>query len=152
MGANSRLDDLHAGILSAKLHHLDDWNDARRKWAARYSTGLKAARNIITPFEKPGYRHVFHLYVVETRKPVQRELLFKFLLEKGIDVKKHYPIAIFQQDGFPWGKKAKIARPIKNAERNAATCISLPMFPEITEAEVDFVIAAITEWNNNLPR
>src|SRR5499427_9073717 len=60
-GFNSRLDDLHAGILSAKLKHIDEWNDLRRKWAARYTAGLKNAGNFTLPYEVPGNRHVFHL-------------------------------------------------------------------------------------------
>src|SRR5512133_1268023 len=63
MGYNSRLDDIHAGVLSAKLRHIDEWSDLRRKWAARYSACLKSARNFTLPTELPGYRHVYHLYV-----------------------------------------------------------------------------------------
>lgn len=147
MGYNSRLDDIHAGILSAKLKHLDAWNDLRRKWAARYSAGLASAANVTLPYEKPGYRHVYHLYVIETRLPEQRDQLLKFLNDNGIDAKCHYPIAIHQQEGYPWGKPARIAGPIPNAERNAACCISLPMYPELTEEEVDYVIAKVLEWD-----
>jgi len=147
MGYNSRLDDLHAGVLSAKLKHLDRWNDERRKWAARYSAGLAAARNLTLPFERPGYRHVYHLYVIETRLPDQRDPLLKYLNDNGIDAKCHYPIAIHQQQGYPWGKPARIAGSIANAERNAACCISLPMYPELTEEEVDYVIAKVLEWD-----
>ncbi len=67
-GFNSRLDDLHAGVLSAKLKHIDEWNDQRRKWAARYTAGLAGAKNFTLPYEAPGYRHVFHLYVIETKQ------------------------------------------------------------------------------------
>src|SRR6266581_2535478 len=69
MEYNSRLDDIHAGVLSAKLKHIDEWNDSRRRCAARYSACLKDARNLTLPYEIPGYRHVFHLYVIETRRP-----------------------------------------------------------------------------------
>src|SRR2546428_9763796 len=84
-GFNSRLDDLHAGILSAKLKHIDAWNDLRRKWAARYTAGLKSAKNFTLPTELNGYRHVFHLYVIETRKPEQRDQFLKFLNDSGVD-------------------------------------------------------------------
>src|ERR1041384_3480514 len=83
-GFNSRLDDLHAGVLSAKLKHIDEWNDLRRQWAGRYSAGLKNCRNLELPVELPGYRHVFHLYVVETKKPEQRDPFLKFLNDAGI--------------------------------------------------------------------
>lgn len=149
MGYNSRLDDIHAGVLSAKLKHIDEWNDLRRKWSARYTACLKEARNFTLPYEVPGYRHVFHLYVIETKKPEHRDELLKFLAGSGIDAKCHYPIAIHQQEGYPWGKQARIAGPIPNSERNAACCISLPMFPELTQPEVDFVIEKTLEWDRN---
>ena len=150
-GFNSRLDDLHAGILSAKLKHIDAWNDLRRQWAARYTAGLKGAKNFTLPTERRGYRHVFHLYVIETRTPEQRDALLKFLNDSGIDAKTHYSIVIHQQAGYPWDKGARIVGSLANAERNAATCISLPMFPELTGPEVDYVIAKTLEWDKAQP-
>src|SRR3989449_899735 len=146
-GFNSRLDDLHAGVLSAKLKHIDAWNDNRRKWAARYTAGLTGAKNFTLPTELPGYRHVFHLYVIETKKPEHRDQLVDFLVKNNIDAKTHYSIAIHQQAGYPWGKGARIVGSIANAERNAATCVSLPMFPELTAEEVDYVVAKTLEWD-----
>lgn len=146
-GYNSRLDDIHAAVLSAKLKHIDDWNALRRKWSARYSAGLKDASSFTLPYEMPDFYHVYHLYVIETKKPEHRDPLLNFLNENGIDAKCHYPIAIHQQEGYPWGKEARIAGPIPNSERNAATCISLPMFPELTEQEVDFVVGKVLEWD-----
>ena len=146
-GFNSRLDDLHAGVLSAKLKHIDKWNDDRRKWAARYTAGLQGAKNFTLPTELPGYRHVFHLYVIETKKAEQRDQLVDFLVKNGIDAKTHYSIAIHKQAGYPWGKDARINGSVENAERNAATCVSLPMFPELTAEEVDYVIAKVKEWD-----
>jgi len=147
MGFNSRLDDIHAGVLSAKLKCIDGWNDLRRKWSARYSACLKDARHITLPFEAPGHRHIFHLYVIETLRAEHRDPFLKFLNDNGVDAKCHYPIAIHQQQGYPWGKQARIAGPIPNAERNAACCISLPMFPELTAEEVDYVIEKVLEWD-----
>ena len=149
-GFNSRLDDLHAGVLSAKLKHIDETNDLRRKWSARYSACLKDARNITLPYAAPGYHHVFHLYVVETKQPEHRDPLLDFLNKNGVDAKCHYPIAIHQQEGYPWGKQARITGPIPNAERNAACCVSLPMFPELTPEEVDYVIGKTLEWDRTV--
>ena len=146
-GYNSRLDDLHAAVLSAKLKHIHDWSDLRRKWAGRYSQGLAVAKNITLPYETPAYRHVYHLYVIETLRPEHRDRLLQFLNDEGIDAKCHYPIAIHQQEGYPWGREARIAGPIPNSERNAACCISLPMFPELTEEEVDYTIDRVLEWD-----
>ncbi|MBZ5584741.1 MAG: DegT/DnrJ/EryC1/StrS family aminotransferase [Acidobacteriia bacterium] len=148
-GYNSRLDDLQAAVLSAKLKHIDDWNALRRKWAARYSACLHDAAALTLPYEAPGYYHVYHLYVVETKKPQHRDSLLGFLNENGIDAKCHYPIAIHQQEGYPWGKPARIPEPVANSERNAACCISLPMFPELTAEEVDYVIGKVLEWNQS---
>ena len=146
-GFNSRLDDLHAGVLSAKLKHIHAWNDDRIKWAARYTAGLASAQNFTLPSVRPGYRHVFHLYVIETKKAAHRDQLVDFLVQNGVDAKTHYSIAIHQQDGYPWGKGARIVGSVTNAETNAATCISLPMYPELTAEEVDYVVAKVLEWD-----
>jgi dTDP-4-amino-4,6-dideoxygalactose transaminase len=146
-GFNSRLDDLHAGVLSAKLKHIAEWSEQRRKWAARYTAGLASAKNFVLPYEAPGNYHVYHLYVIETKRPEHRDPLMDLLNSKGVDAKCHYPIAIHQQEGYPWGKQARVAGPVPNSERNAACCISLPMFPELTEQEVDATIDALLEWD-----
>jgi dTDP-4-amino-4,6-dideoxygalactose transaminase len=147
IGYNSRLDDLQAGVLSAKLKHIDEWSDQRRVWAARYTKGLAGATTFTLPYEMPGYKHVYHLYVIETKNPAHRDELLKFLNDEGVDAKCHYPIAIHQQEGYPWGHGARIVGSIANAERNAACCISLPMFPELTAEEVDYTIAKVLEWD-----
>ena len=146
-GFNSRLDDIQAGVLSAKLKHIHQWNNQRIKWAARYTKGLKGATNFDLPYAKPGYRHGWHLYVIETKDPAQRDKLVEFLVKNGIDAKTHYSIAIHQQAGFPWGKGARVVGPLTNVEKNAATCVSLPMYPELKAEEVDYVVAKCREWD-----
>lgn len=145
-GFNSRLDDLHAGILSAKLKHIREWSDRRIEIAAQYTEGLKGCDFLDLPYTRPGYRHVFHLYMIETKNPADRNRLLKYLNDNGIDAKTHYSIAIHQQDGFPWGKKARVVGPLPNAEKNAASCISLPMYPELTQEEIDYVIDTVRAW------
>ena len=135
-GFNSRLDDLHAAILSVKLRHITKWTDRRREIAARYTKGLEGT-SFVLPYEPPGYRHAFHLYVIEHPK---RDELEKFLVEAGVDVKLHYPIAIHKQAGYPWGKLADASPDVPECERNAARCVSLPMFPELTDSEIDYTI------------
>jgi dTDP-4-amino-4,6-dideoxygalactose transaminase len=146
-GFNSRLDDIHAAVLSAKLKHIDAWNDLRRKWAARYTAGLKEVKNLTLPYETPGGRHVFHLYVVETKDAAKRDGFLKYLNDAGVDAKTHYSIAIHKQAGYPWGKPARVVGSVANAEYNAAACISLPMFPELTAQEVDFVTEKVLQWD-----
>jgi dTDP-4-amino-4,6-dideoxygalactose transaminase len=145
MGYNSRLDDLHAGVLSVKLRHITRWTDRRRAIAARYTEGLKGT-SLTLPTEPAGYRHVYHLYVVEHPR---RDDLEKFLLAAGVDAKLHYPIAIHQQAGYPWGKRADLNPNVPLSERNAATCLSLPMFPELTDDEVDYTIDQCIRWDRS---
>jgi dTDP-4-amino-4,6-dideoxygalactose transaminase len=142
-GFNSRLDDLHAAVLSVKLKHITRWTDRRREIAARYTRGLQGT-SFVLPVEPEGYRHVYHLYVIEHPK---RDDLEKHLINAGVDAKLHYPIAIHKQEGYPWGKLADAAPVVPLSERNAAQCLSLPMFPELTDAEVDIAIAACVEWD-----
>jgi dTDP-4-amino-4,6-dideoxygalactose transaminase len=142
MGFNSRLDDLHAAILGVKLRHIRKWSDRRREIAARYTKGLQGT-SFSLPHEPAGYRHVYHLYVIEHPK---RASLEKALLDAGVDAKLHYPIAIHQQAGYPWGKLADAKPVVPNCERNAAQCVSLPMFPELTESEIDYTIDQCVKW------
>jgi dTDP-4-amino-4,6-dideoxygalactose transaminase len=95
----------------------------------------------------PGYRHFFHLYVVETKKPAWRDQLVDFLVKNNVDAKTHYSIAIHQQAGYPWGKQARIVGSVAQAESNAARCVSLPIYPELTADEVDYVISKVKEWD-----
>jgi dTDP-4-amino-4,6-dideoxygalactose transaminase len=143
MGYNSRLDDLHAAILNVKLKQITRWTDRRREIAARYARGLERT-SLTLPCEPSGYRHVYHLYVVEHS---ERDSLEAFLLAAGIDVKLHYPIAIHQQEGYPWGMPADPNPTVPNCEKNAATCLSLPMFPELTDEEVDYTIEQCVKWD-----
>jgi dTDP-4-amino-4,6-dideoxygalactose transaminase len=141
-GFNSRLDSLHAAVLSVKLKHITEWSDRRIEVARLYSKGLKDT-GLKLPVTLTGYRHVFHLYVIETPK---RDAMLKFLNDSGIDAKTHYPIAIHQQDGFPWGKDVDMSFTLPNAEANAATCISLPMYPELQQDEIDYTIEKCIEF------
>ncbi len=146
-GFNSRLDDLQAGVLSAKMKHITEWTDQRIAIARLYDAGLAGCRHIDLPYAKPGYRHVYHLYVVETKDPARRDALLSFLKDNGIDAKTHYSIAIHRQEGFPWGKPYRIVGAVSNAEKNAASCVSLPMFPELQPEEIQYVIDKVREWD-----
>jgi dTDP-4-amino-4,6-dideoxygalactose transaminase len=147
-GFNSRLDDLQAGVLSAKMKHITAWTDQRIAWAKYYDKGLAGVKSFKLPYATPGYRHVFHLYVLETADEATRDAMVKFLQDAGIDAKTHYSIAIHKQDGFPWGKGCRIVGSLENAEHNAQTCVSLPLYPELKQEEADYVIAKCIEWDN----
>jgi len=78
----------------------------------------------------------------------KRDHLAQFLVAAGIDAKMHYPIAIHKQEGYPWNKLADPNPHVPNAEANAAQCVSLPMFPELTAEEVNYTIAKVKEWDS----
>jgi dTDP-4-amino-4,6-dideoxygalactose transaminase len=145
LGYNSRLDDIHAAVLSVKLKELDKWNDLRRARAREYDAGL-AGTSLKLPTVRTGFRHIFHLYIVETE---HRDDLQAFLLNKDIRALTHYPIAIHEQEGYPWGQTARISGSLEHTERSAACVLSLPMFPELTSDEVMLVIAGIKEWEKS---
>ena len=144
IGYNSRLDELHAAVLSVKLKHLDQWSDRRRAIAKMYDEGL-AGTSLKLPFTLPGYRHVYHLYVIETE---DRDGLQAFLDARGITALTHYPIAIHQQEGYPWGRPARISRSLDHTAHSAAQVLSLPMYPELTNEEVQTVIDAVRAWES----
>jgi len=146
-GFNSRLDDIQAGVLSAKMKVISKLSDQRIAWARVYDEALKDCEAFTLPYNKPGYRHVYHLYVIEVKDPSKRDALVSFLQDNGIDAKTHYSIAIHNQEGFPWGKECEIRGSLENAEQNAATCVSLPMFPELKQEEIDYVIEKVLEWD-----
>ncbi|MEJ2007072.1 MAG: DegT/DnrJ/EryC1/StrS family aminotransferase [Acidobacteriota bacterium] len=145
LGYNSRLDDIHAAVLSVKLKELDKWNDLRRERAKEYDAGL-ANTSLKLPTVRPGFRHIFHLYIVETE---HRDDLQAYLKSKGIRALTHYPIAIHQQEGYPWGQTARISGSLEHTERSAAQVLSLPMFPELTSEEAKLVIEGIQEWEKS---
>jgi len=142
IGYNSRLDELHAAVLSVKLKHLDKWNDLRRARAKEFDAGL-AGTSLTLPYALPGYRHIYHLYVVETD---DRDGLQAYLQSQGITALTHYPIAIHQQEGYPWGRPARISGSLRHTERSAARVLSLPMYPELTSEEVKYTVEAIKAW------
>jgi dTDP-4-amino-4,6-dideoxygalactose transaminase len=142
MGYNSRLDDLHAGMLSVKLRKLDEWTDRRHEIAEQYTEGLKDT-GLKLPYAAPGYRHAYHLYVIETD---QRDAMLKYLNDAGVDAKTHYPIAIHQQEGYPWGKPADLNISLPLSEKSAASVISLPIYPELTQAEINYVMHTVRAW------
>ena len=142
MGYNSRLDDLHAAILSVKLPHVDEWSDRRREIAAVYTEAF-ADMGLKLPYETPGFKHVYHLYIVETDR---RDEMLAYLNGAGVDAKTHYPIAIHQQEGYPWAKPADLDVSLPLTEKSAASLISLPMFPELDQIEIDYVIDTVRAW------
>jgi dTDP-4-amino-4,6-dideoxygalactose transaminase len=146
-GFNSRLDDLQAGVLSAKMKHITALTDQRIALAKVYDEAFANVQTFKRPVARPGYRHVYHLYAIEVKDAAKRDAMVQFLQDAGIDAKTHYSIVIHKQAGFPWGKECAIAGSLDNAEHNALTCVSLPLFPELTGEEQAYVIAKVLEWD-----
>lgn len=140
LGTNARLDAIQAGFLSVKLAHLDSWNAERRRLAARYNQKLSGVPGVLLPHAAdPG--HVYHLYVVRVK---DRDGARRFLQERGISTGIHYPIPIHLQGAFADAGYGPGSFPV--TEMLAREIISLPMFPGLTDAEVDRVCGALTEW------
>jgi dTDP-4-amino-4,6-dideoxygalactose transaminase len=139
VGYNSRLDAMQAAILQAKLPHLDFWNEKRREISQRYSSQL--ASTVSVPVERPWGKHVYHLYILRTTR---RDELQAFLKGKGIASEVYYPLPPhlsvpcrnfgYKEGDFP------------QAELAARETLALPLYPELTLAQQDEVIAAVKEF------
>ncbi|HEY4689977.1 MAG TPA: DegT/DnrJ/EryC1/StrS family aminotransferase [Anaerolineae bacterium] len=138
-GWNSRLDELQATILRVKLRYLDADNARRRALAAIYDEMLPSS--IQKPIVRDGSEHVYHLYVI--RHP-RRDELARYLREKGIGTGIHYPIPIHLQPAYR-GRLGDIGS-LPETERAAREILSLPMYPELTEAQVRQVANAILSF------
>ena len=138
-GSTARLDEVQAAILRVKLKHLEDWNERRRALARRYIDGLRGI-DITLPTETPESRHVYHLFTVRLK---DREGVRTTLAERGIATGVHYPIPLHLQPVNTWMGLGEGAFP--ESERAAQEVLSLPLFPEMTEEQVDLVCGALRE-------
>lgn len=141
LGENSRLDTLQAGILSIKLKYLDKWNAARRTAAALYSQKLNGVGDLFLPQTMPYAEHIFHLYVVQT---AHRDDLLKFLKDNGVDCVIHYPVPMHMQKAYAHAKWKQGDFPV--TEKFAARILSLPMYAEITEEQINYVVETIKRF------
>ncbi len=138
IGVNSRLDPLQAAILSAKLPHLDADNARRAAIAARYSQGLDNL-GLTVPMVRADSRHVFHLYVIAADN---RVALMAALAKAGVGSALHYYPAIDRQDGYAQ-RVTVLGGGLPVTTRLSERIVSLPMYPELSDADVDAVIAAV---------
>ncbi len=139
-GWNSRLDTVQAAILLSKLERLPEWNANRQRAAARYAEKL-AGLPVRTPLTRPECMHVFHLYVIRTTR---RDGLSAFLGSRGISCGIHYPVPVHLQKAYTDLGYAPGAFPV--SEKCAGEILSLPMFPELNDAQVDYVCENIAEF------
>lgn len=139
-GNNSRLDELQAAFLAAKLPHLERMNVVRRRIAQLYTDGIKND-NVITPYVPEYAVPVWHIYGIRCK---DRDALERHLNDKGIGTNKHYPIPMHMQECYKDLNIPQGALPI--AEEISATELSLPMYYGMTDKEVQYVIDAINDF------
>ncbi|MEK7641482.1 MAG: DegT/DnrJ/EryC1/StrS family aminotransferase [Patescibacteria group bacterium] len=139
-GWNSRMDEIQAAILRVKLPLLGAANERRREIAAQYANSIKNPK-LILPTERPGAWHTYHLFVIRT---ADRDTLIKHLEQHSIGHGFHYKHPVHLQTAYEGlgGKKGDLP----NTEKAADEIISLPIFPELTDAEVDTVIKALNSF------
>jgi dTDP-4-amino-4,6-dideoxygalactose transaminase len=140
VGWNCRMDGIQAAVLDIKLRHLEKGNQLRRSHAAQYGTALEGLEEVITPVEAIFAKHVYHIYAIRVQK---RDEVMQQLGEKGIGCGVHYPVPIHLQEAYRSLGYRPGAFPI--AERCAAELVSLPMFPELTPAQVEMVTQHLKE-------
>jgi dTDP-3-amino-3,4,6-trideoxy-alpha-D-glucose transaminase len=134
-GWNSRLDTLQAALLLVKLPRLEGWNERRRQLAARYDQ-LLAGTDLVLPIEAEGRRHAYHLYVVRAR---WRDDLAGRLAEQGVQTLVHYPRPIHRHAAY-----RRLARHLPVSERLCDEVLSLPLYPEFRDDEVERVVEALS--------
>ncbi len=138
IGYNSRLDELQAVVLRHKLPHIDHYNAERRRAAERYDAGL-AQLGIETPVRDDTVTHVFHQYTVLSDR---REAIMEHLSAAGVASAIYYPVPLHRQPAFA---DAGAAPSLPQTERVAERCLSLPMFPELADAQIDRICGIIAE-------
>ena len=139
-GFNSRLDELQAAVLLAKLTYLDTWNDARRRIAEQYHARLRPEL-LAPPSDGGRARHVFHLYVIRTP---HRGALQEWLSGRGIHTQIHYPVPIHQQEAFRDVAALQAELPV--TDQVTREVLSLPIYPELTEEQLDWVIKSVNDF------
>lgn len=142
-GFNGRLDAIQAGILRIKLKHLPGWNGARRAKAEHYGRLLAATPGIECPRQAAYATTVYHLYVIHCD---ERDWLHNSLRQRGITTGFHYPLPLHLQKAYAHLGYAAGDFPV--AERSARRLLSLPMYPELHETQVEYVAACIREFQN----
>lgn len=140
-GLNSRMDTLQAAILLAKLPKLQQWNTQRIRNAEHYIDRLKNVSGLILPQVRTSTTHTFHLFVVQAK---QRNDLQAWLLQKGIQTIIHYPLALHNLQAYRHLSQQPESFPVANALQDRV--LSLPVFPELSTQEIDYVCENIKEF------
>lgn len=140
-GTNSRLDEMQAAFLRVKLPMLDKWNAARKEIASRYLSEIINPHIELPPLNSCEYEHVYHVFVIRCK---ERDLLEKYLNERGIGTVKHYPVPMHLQGAYEELGLVKGDLPI--AEEISDTVLSIPMYYGMSNDDVDYVINTINNF------
>ncbi|MDZ7262332.1 MAG: DegT/DnrJ/EryC1/StrS family aminotransferase [candidate division KSB1 bacterium] len=140
VGFNYRMEGMQGAILRTKLKYLDQWTEARRKNAQLYNKLLKSSK-VVVPQELRFVKHVYHLYVIRTE---HRDELQQYLWNKGIATGLHYPVPIHLQKGYTFLGYKTGSFPV--TEKYAQTILSLPMYPELTKGQIEYVVEGIESF------
>ncbi len=140
-GINSRLDGLQAAILSVKLDHIAEWTEKRIELASYYTKQFQNSKHVITPAVRPDTRHTFHLYVIRVKN---REQLQQYLKEKGVETAIHYPAPLPFLPAYAYLKHTADDFPVSFSYKEEI--LSLPLYPELTHAEIDYIVAAVNDF------
>jgi dTDP-4-amino-4,6-dideoxygalactose transaminase len=142
IGYNARLDEIQAAVLRIKLRKLPEWNVRRLAIARHYNDRLSSS-GVIVPEIPEGGRHVFYCYVVRVPGG-KRDALRQYLSDRGIGTGVHYPVPIHLQEASAFLGYRQGDFPV--TERLAAEVVSLPMYAELTDSQVDTVAGAVAEF------
>lgn len=140
-GCNSRLDELQAAFLFVKLPHLDRWNAERRMVAKKYASGIQNEKVVLPNMPTDEKEHVFHIYPILVSK---RENFIQFLQKQGIMTNVHYPIPLMEQGAYKKLDERSAWYPV--TEKICAQEVSLPLYPGMTEEEIDWVVKCVNEF------
>jgi dTDP-4-amino-4,6-dideoxygalactose transaminase len=140
MGWNCRMDGIQAAVLSIKLRYLDEANLLRRKHALGYNKDFAGTGEVLTPLEATYAQHVYHVYAIRVQ---ERDAVRRELQEKGVGCAVHYPVPIHLQEACRNLGYTEGAFPI--AESLAEQFLSLPMFPELTTEQTQYVACCVGE-------
>jgi dTDP-4-amino-4,6-dideoxygalactose transaminase len=143
-GFNSRLDAMQAAILRVKFKHIDDWNCKRAGIAAMYAQKLAKYRGVICPQNKPYGIHSFNYYTLRLSKGINRDELQKYLEAAGISSMVYYPLSLHLQDAYHSLGYKRGDFPVSECSENEV--LSLPMFPELNEQQIDYITEKLAEF------
>ncbi len=142
IGWNGRMDGIQGAILSVKLKYLSEWTNQRRNVASTYNDLLKdLGDSLVLPFEADYAHHVYHIYAVRAK---ERDALMASLAEKDISCGIHYPHPVHLQEAY--SRLGLAEGELSVAEQCAKELVSLPMFPELTEEQVNYVANHVKEF------